>query len=111
MIDTVPEFTRKIDGTCVPSSLRVTTQLTLACIVDPYVPIPSVTALLITAADIADMPICACFCQDDVPSELSPPVATLLMAISVDPTSTTSRSRSTYSTFRMTMAVPPSTPS
>ena len=76
-----------------------------------YVPIPSVTALLITAADIADMPICACFCQDDVPSELSPPVATLLMAISVDPTSTTSRSRSTYSTFRMTMAVPPSTPS
>ncbi len=110
MIDTVPEFTTKIDGTCVPSSLRVTTQLTLACIVDPYVPIPSANALLITAADIADMSLCL-FCQDDVPSELSPPVATLLMAISVDPASTTSRSRSAYSTFRMTMAVLPSTPS
>ena len=58
MIDTVPEFTTKIDGTCVPSSLRVTTQLTLACIVDPYVPIPSANALLITAADIADMSLC-----------------------------------------------------
>jgi hypothetical protein len=33
------------------------------------------------------------------------------MAISVDPASTTSRSRSAYSTFRMTMAVLPSTPS
>ena len=78
--DRVPEFTTKIDGMH-PIFARYDPAATGLHRRSARTDDPALNALLATAADIVDMPLCL-FCQDDVPSELNPPSGSLLTAAS-----------------------------
>ena len=81
--DQLPEFTTKIDGMH-PIFARydlAATGLHRRKRRSARANDPALNALLATAADIVDMPLCL-FCQDDVPSELNPPSGLLLTAAS-----------------------------
>ena len=78
--DELPEFTTKIDGMH-PIFARYDLAATGLHRRSARANDPSLNALLATAADIVDMPLCL-FCQDDVPSKLNPPSGSLLTAAS-----------------------------
>ena len=78
--DRVPEFTTKIDGMH-PIFARYDPAATGLHRRSARTDDPALNALLATAADIVDMPLCL-FCQDDVPSKLNPPSGSLLTAAS-----------------------------
>ena len=83
MTDVMPESTTKIDGMHPIFAARFDKAATGLHRQSVQADEPALNALLATAADLADMPICL-FCQDDVPSELVSTTATLLTASSYD---------------------------
>jgi hypothetical protein len=105
MIDEVPEFTTKIDGLH-PIFARYDVAAAGLHRRSAHDRRPGLNALLATAADVADMPLCL-FQQDDVPSELThqAPFSPWRLPTSC-PTLT-----STSSTFQTRTTAIPSTPS
>ena len=79
--DVAPVFTTKIDGMHPIFATRYDNVAAGLHRRSVQTDEPALNALLSTAADFADMPLCL-FCQDDVPSELVPSPATLLKVTS-----------------------------